>query len=164
MPRKPTVVVEAEAEVRRATSIKPEAIQEEYVAVPSDVYRWARVVAGAQQAVDEAKAELEHWEHSEKVRLVDVAEAEARGNGKVGDIKPPGEDRLKSEVRGSAGYLQRRRAIIAAERVKDDAMAVLEAVRKKADMLTNLGVTQRLELEMAIRDGQGIRDRSGRRA
>jgi hypothetical protein len=162
MPRKPMVVVEAEAEIRRATSIRPEAIQEEYAAVPSDVYRWARVVAQAKQAQSDAEAELENWEHASKNRVVDEAEGEDLGEGKK--ARPPGEDRLKSIVRGSSGYLQKKRAVAEAERVKDDALAVLEAVRKKADMLTNLGVTQRQEVEMAVRDGVSIKDRRGTRA
>jgi hypothetical protein len=154
MPRKPlenpVSPAELDAEVRRATRIIPERIDDEFAAVPSDVFRWGRVVAEADEALDLAEEALKGHENERGKQILEAVPA---------GEKPPGEDRLKMLVRAEASWRSLARAEIKARRVKADALAVLEAIRQKASMLISLGASMRADREAAERGENGIRDR-----
>lgn len=147
-------VPETDREIARATSIEPTAIQEEYSAVPADVYRWASAVAERDEVLDYAERDLKSYEARRAVEIVDAVKAEE---------KVPGEAKITAAIRRESGWVKAVELVAKARRGKADALAVLEAVRAKKEMLISLGATQRLELEREAL----IRDRErggGRRA
>lgn len=151
MPKKATPVeAPNDAEVERVTRIEPVAIQEEYAAVPGDLYRWCRLLADADHALGVSEQEIEDCENDERVRL--LAEAEKA------EEKPPSEDRLKAKVRAAAPYKAACRRALDARREKARAFAVVEGIRAKKDMLISLGADLRAEAERELL----IRDRAGR--
>lgn len=140
-----------EHEIRRATSIIPERIDDEFAAVPTDLHRWARVVAEAAEDLELAELALKNHENERGKQILDAVPRED---------KPPGEDRLKMLVRAEATWRSLARAEVGARRVKANAFAVLEAIRKKADMLISLGADLRADREASDRGDRGIKDRS----
>ncbi len=143
---------ETDREIRRATSIEPTAIQEEYCAVPSDLYRFASLVSERDELLDHAEQQLKSYEARRAVEIVEAVPV---------DEKPPGEAKIVAQIRKEKGWGEAVREVSRARRAKADAFAVLEAIRAKKEMLISLGATQRLELEREalIRD----RERSGSR-
>lgn len=166
MPRAAKVAVEKPDERKRATSIIPEAIQDEYAAVPSDLARWNMVAAQADEEVRRAELELDVWEAERRLKVVEdwraavEAEAEvAAADKKKAAPRPPGEDKIDAVVFADPDYRRRREAGIEAQRRKADALGMLDAIRAKKDMLISLGAHIRIELE---RD-PSLRDRGAGR-
>lgn len=153
MARRPDPHPETDAEIRRAVNTEPTAIQEEYCAVPADIHRWAGIVAERDEVLDVAEAELKIHEAEEAKKIVDSVPA---------GEKVPGEGVRQDRVRAGKGYRERVMAVARARRGKAEAMAVLEAVRAKRELLVSLGADIRQQIELA--DGPTIRDRRARRA
>ena len=153
MPTKPTTQGETADDVRRATRILPEAIQEEFVVVPTDLARWHSVVVLASDALKRAELDLETWE----AEAADDVRVQAEKSGG----KAPGVDVLKDKVRRKPRYRALVEAVIEASRVKRRARR-RRRDRTKRDMLVSLGAHQRAEMGPKINE-EPARRRRGRR-
>jgi hypothetical protein len=140
MPQKPTdVVPETRRDIKRATSINPDGIQEEYVAVPSDLARWNAIYVEAVSQLRHAELDLEVWENQAMVGV--CTDAEKRGE------KAPAIDKIKWMVRSQPRYRELCEEVIALEEAKASAAGVVEAVRAKREMLVSLGAHLRADAE-----------------
>jgi hypothetical protein len=156
MPRAAKVIPATDLEMVRATRIVPEAIQEEYAAVPADLHRWSAVHAQADQAVRLAELDLESWEAERRLRVMTEWREGNEGLPKEQRERPPTEASTDAIVYADPEYARRRRLVIGLLREKADASAMLEGIRAKKEMLVSLGADLRLEREQDIT----IRDRA----
>lgn len=164
MPKAARPAAETAAEIEGAVRIVPEAIQEEFARVPSDLHRWNVAAAQADEDVRRAELELDVWEAQSRLRVVEEWRAEnaapvADGDKKRAAPRPPGEDKIDAVVYSDPEYRRLRERGIAAQRRKADALGMLDSIRAKRDMLVSLGAHVRAEME---RDAY-IRDRGAGR-
>jgi hypothetical protein len=136
------------AEISRATGVIPEAIQEEYATVSSDLAHWGIARSRAARSLSEAELVLETW----LAKYIDAARkaAEAKGG------RAPGVDGLKEAAKADPMYEELARAVIDAAEVKENAGAIVSAISAKKEMLVSLGADLRLdkEREAFIKDRQ----------
>jgi len=135
----------SDAEVRRATTIEPAALQEEYVRVPADLARWSWARTEAARALRLAELDLEVVESAARFRIRDGLEAEK---------KKATVDDLGAMVAADQARQDAVRRVIEATALKERAADMVRAIEAKKDMLVSLGADIRAEKEgdPSIRD------------
>jgi hypothetical protein len=143
MPRKATTPQPAtEADIKRATSVEPAAIQEEYATVSSDLAHWGATRAEAARQEKRAELDTETW-------LANFVNDE-REKAEVAGWRSPGVDGLKEKAKSRPQYREFKEAEIEASFAKDSAGAIVAAISAKKEMLVSLGADMRLENERDI--------------
>jgi len=149
---------ETAAEIRRAVSIRPGAIQEEYVQLPSTLHRWLSERTEAAFALRVAELDLEVVEARVKtaVRKARLEEIETAGAGTK--IKPLTEDQAADALVLDEEYQGARRKVAEVAANKSRAQDMVDAVNAKREMLVSLGADLRVQAE----NDPSIRDRRPR--
>jgi len=134
---------------------EPEALEEEFVRLPADLAYWNEKLAQATRALLMAK--LEHDRTAARLRLelrermiVEAkteAELEGARTGKKGTAKAPTVGDIDAAVECHPDSYKARLTEIEAEAEKVRAYGIVDAIRCKRDMVIQLGVRQRIELE-----------------
>lgn len=129
---------ELEQRVRECTDIFPEAIQEEYVRLPSDLAYWNKQYAEAQRVELKAKARAKRARADAQLRIRQEAADDGR---KMTDKIAEAETEIDADVAEAEDFY--------ADAVADRSRlyGVVDAVRAKKDMLVSLGAHVRAELE-----------------
>lgn len=132
------------ADLARATSIVPETINEEFVAVPGDLAyyggRWA--------TAHEEKLRAEHARERLEAEL-----RQALREQKNAGVLKASEDAIADMVEASPAYVLAREREIAADAAKTRIGVVIDAIRAKKDALISLGAQLRAERdEISIRE------------
>lgn len=148
---KPTrAVQETQDEMLRVCRINPEIIQEEFAQIPGNVARWAFRAAEAAEAHQRAEMEFEIGEADLKERHRN------RLHGDGGKATIP---QVDAATICDPEYRKLSEDVISAARAKADALAMVEALRAKRDMLISLGAHQRAEMDSHI----SVNERPSRR-
>lgn len=140
--------LEVEAYFVECVVTTPEAINEEYTRLTSDVAYWNERYARATETYLLAKAERERTEG----RLLCDAEMVAELGERLG--KKPTVDQIKGEILVDPKFEEAKTAEIAAEVERIRCRGAVEALATKRDMLVSLGATLREDMkrELLIRD------------
>ena len=118
--------------------VYPEALNEEFVRLPSDLAYWCTRASDAHRAYLEAKIELDRISAATfltcRERLLSSGEKAT-------------EKMIDSTVTSDEAYLAARQAYLEAEVERERTRGVCEAIRAKRDMLISLGANHRAEME-----------------
>jgi len=147
-----------DAEIKRAVSINPDGIQEEYVQLPPTLHRWLTERTEAIKLVRLAELDLEVVEARVKGRARKDRLEEIEAAGKDAKLKPLTEDQTNDAMVLDDEYQAARRKVIEAGERKDRSQAMVDAVHAKREMLVSLGADLRLRFE----NDPSIRDRRPR--
>jgi hypothetical protein len=131
-----------EADIKRATSVEPAAIREEYATVSSDLAHWGAVRTEAARQERRAELETETW----LAAFVSDAREKSESKGE----RVPGVDGLERSARSDPQYKILRDREIEAAFTKESAAAVVAAISAKKEMLVSLGADLRLDAERDI--------------
>lgn len=130
--------LDVDAYLADSVQIYPEAIQEEYVRLPSDLAYWGQRYTDALRVFLGAKLDMDRTEA--RVKILCRAELNAK-EGKVT------ESMVSAAVDQHPDMEKARLALIEAEVEKARLGNVLDAIRAKKDMLVSLGAHVRSEME-----------------
>lgn len=123
------------AVVSEAISIDPQALQSEYVRVPSDIGRYCGLYTDAFELYVVAKARLDDVDSDLRKEYRETPSP----SGKIT------EGYIDACVMGDARYRSQRDELVAAEVLKSRVSGIIEAIRTKRDMLISLGADVRGE-------------------
>lgn len=135
--------MDADEYLQTTTSIEPMQLEEEFVRLPADMAYWNERYAEAFRKFLRAKIDRERVSarlHMEQRAMQGAASV-------VGGKKAPTVADLEAAVEVHDDMVAACDAEIEAEVAKVRINGVLEAIRAKKDMLIQLGVRQRIELE-----------------
>lgn len=150
----------SDKDLRRAISINPVAIQQEYVELPSMISTAInrKVTAAKVYRIAELEAEIAEEQLLIDTRAANEAAVDQTSKGE-GKVKRATVDEIRALVVTNPVYRKIRERVIEAEEERDRAGAFVEAMRAKSSMLVSLGADVRAEREGDI----SIKDRSARR-
>lgn len=130
--------LDVDAYLADSVQIYPEAIQEEYVRLPSDLAYWGQRYTDALRAFLTAKVNLDRTEA--RLKIACRAELEAKNSKVTESMVSAAVDQHPEMEAARLGH-------IATEVEKVRLGGVLDAIRAKKDMLVSLGAHVRSEME-----------------
>jgi hypothetical protein len=123
---------------RACVRIEPEAIQDEYVRVPSDLSYWSEMHANTYREWQLAKFDREQ-EWGAAVTRARATLASERAKATVADVE--------ASAINDPAYVEKKRQEVYLEAETKRLLGMVEAIRTKRDMLVSLGAHIRAELE-----------------
>lgn len=132
-----------EAYRRACVRIEPEAINDEYVRVPSDLSYWSEMHANTYREWQLAKFAREQEWGSAVTRSRAMLNSE-RG---VASGRGPTVDQVDAHAINDADYVKAKRDEVYLEAETKRLLGMVDAIRTKRDMLVSLGAHIRAELE-----------------
>ncbi len=127
-------------EVRKATGIEPEAIQEEYVRVPDDLRHFRKLLSQAKADAERADLSQEQVEASLRTKFRTDSSGFKRG-----DPEYMTADDIDGAIEGDTRRLQVAHKAIEARQLRDELLGICEAIKAKQEMVVNLGADLREE-------------------
>lgn len=131
-----------EAYRRACVRVEPEAIQDEYVRVPSDLAYWSEMHANCYREWQLAKFTREQEWGAAVTRSRAMLSSERGGSG-----RGPTVDQVDAVAVTDEGFVKAKRDEVYLEAETKRLAGMVDAVRSKRDMLISLGAHIRAEME-----------------